>query len=185
MKPNDTDTKSSHAPTDRAVALEKIAREEGPYFYRRALYLAKSADPARDLMQDTFERALRDRGAIVPPEKLRGWLLVIMRNLFIDRQRHDKRQRRWVCHDVCLETIPAPIPDPAPRWQAVSVSEVETSVQALDERFRSVYELHVFGGLGYDEIAARLGVRPATVGTRLHRARHLLRARLDREAQAA
>jgi RNA polymerase sigma-70 factor, ECF subfamily len=182
---NDTEDTSFRPAADRRTALDRLARGHAHELYRRALALTKSPDTARDLVQDTFERALRDRTAEVPEAKLRGWLFVIMRNLFIDGRRRDRRQRRWGRTDLPLDDLPAPVPEPPPRWESLSVAEVRASLEALDEPFRSVYRLHVFEGLCYGDIAARLGVRPATVGTRLFRARSLLRAALVSEARAA
>jgi RNA polymerase sigma-70 factor (ECF subfamily) len=47
---------------------------------------------------------------------------------------------------------------------------------------REALLLHAVAGLGYEEIAAALGIAVGTVGSRLARARRILRERLEAEA---
>lgn len=55
--------------------------------------------------------------------------------------------------------------------------EVTAMLLALPPRLQSVLSLHYLEGLGVDEVARVLGVRPGTVKSRLARAREALRAR--------
>jgi RNA polymerase sigma-70 factor (ECF subfamily) len=56
---------------------------------------------------------------------------------------------------------------------------VEEATDALPETFRLVFVARVIEGLSVEETAALLDLPPATVKTRLHRARKLIRARLE------
>jgi RNA polymerase sigma-70 factor (ECF subfamily) len=57
--------------------------------------------------------------------------------------------------------------------------DLAAAVERLPERAREVYVLHDVEGFATEEIAARLGIAPATVRVQLHRARGQLRARLS------
>jgi RNA polymerase sigma-70 factor (ECF subfamily) len=146
-----------------------------------AMKLCANAADANDLVQDTFERALR-----VPsnesPDNVRSWLITVMHNLFLDQCRHQTRGPRLV--PIEEETdLPEPDPEVEPEWAAISPAQLEAALAQLDDRFREVYELHCLQGASYEEIARSLNITKTTVGTRLARAREkireLLRAQLS------
>lgn len=127
---------------------------------------------ARDLVHDSYERALRAWDRYADRGNLRGWLVAIMHNLFIDRCRKAKRDPRTeAIDDVELATPEAETP---PTWANVTADQVSRALDRLDADFRDVYRLHV-AGRSYAEIAAALGIPTATVGTRLLRARKKLK----------
>jgi RNA polymerase sigma-70 factor (ECF subfamily) len=147
-----------------------------------ALTLCKSDDVADDLVQDTLVRALR---SFRPGEigNVRGWLFAILHNLFIDQCRRGRHAAAPLPADIV-----APVEEPAthPAWASVTSEELARAVRALDEEFRVVFQLFEVERRSYDEIAARLGIPKATVGTRLSRARRKLRdALLARRGQEA
>lgn len=146
-----------HAPALRAVAA----------------VLCRNADESEDLVQDTFERALRHlAGAHAPVRNVRAWLVAILRNAFIDRVRAEHATTADV--DGCE----APEPDPQPAWADVSLADVRAACEVLDPMLRSVFVLHYLDGLHYREIASRLAVPENTVASRLFRARKALRDQL-------
>src|SRR4051812_36482346 len=67
--------------------FDAIWRDHAPALTRRARFLARDPEVAADLVQDVFERALRAGRDNVPTPKLRGWLMVILYNLFVDEVR--------------------------------------------------------------------------------------------------
>ena len=58
---------------------------------------------------------------------------------------------------------------------------VERATDNLPDVYRTVFVARVIEGLSIDETAQLLGVRPETVKTRLHRARHFVRKKLDEQ----
>lgn len=52
-------------------------------------------------------------------------------------------------------------------------------LRRIPASFRAVFVLRDIEGLGVEETAASLEIKPETVRTRLHRARHMLRERLE------
>jgi RNA polymerase sigma-70 factor (ECF subfamily) len=59
---------------------------------------------------------------------------------------------------------------------------LEQAIDDLPEAFRIVLVTRTIEGMSVEETADLLGLRPETVKTRLHRARHLLREALDKKA---
>jgi len=151
-------------------SISDLVRDAQPSLVRLAERWC--GDDAGDLVQDTLERLAR-RGVPATVRCPRAWLSTMMRNLFIDRCRALGRRPG---HDALDETATPVAPEPEP-WIELTLDDVRAALADLEPAFRDVYTLHL-EGRSYDEIAKRLGIRAVTVGTRLHRARRMLRARL-------
>jgi RNA polymerase sigma-70 factor (ECF subfamily) len=159
------------------TAFERLVREHESALLAFATRLAGSPADARDLVQDTLERALGRFDAFTPGTNARAWLFTILHRAFIDRcRRRTVEKRADSIDDVQLA---APDPVPPPRWASISAEQLAHAVSQLDEEFRSVYRMHAVESLSYQEIAARLAIPQNTVGTRLARARKKLRAILE------
>jgi RNA polymerase sigma-70 factor (ECF subfamily) len=165
---------------DASRRLDALAREHSPALTAFALKLCGDASEAHDLVQDTFERALRAGSGQQPRTNERAWLFTILHHLFIDRYRRQARGPRHTSIDD-VDVAAAEVAPP-PAWASVSVEEVKAALEELDPDFREVYRMHAIDGLGYAEIAARLGAPVSTVGTRIMRARRKLRALLMKQA---
>jgi RNA polymerase sigma-70 factor (ECF subfamily) len=158
---------------DRA---EAIPREHGEALLRWALQLTGDRSSALDLVQDTYERALRRGLDAIPPERTRSWLFVIAKNQFLDSYRSRRRHRA-----VSLETVmlgieaPDAADDDAAPWATFGLDDLRRAVERLSPTLANVYRMHAFEDLDYAAISARLGIPMTTVGTRLLRARLKLR----------
>jgi RNA polymerase sigma-70 factor (ECF subfamily) len=152
-------------------SISDLVRDAQPSLVRLAERWCGS--DAGDLVQDTLERLAR-RGVPATVRCPRAWLSTMMRNLFIDRCRALARRPS---HDP-LDDAAAAVEPQAEPWVELTLDDVRAALADLEPTFRDVYALHL-EGRSYDEIAKRLGIRPVTVGTRLHRARRMLRARLS------
>lgn len=152
----------------RTDAFLQAAMEAwGDRVYRLALCQTHSAADAEDIYQDVFLRLLRDETDFKDGEHLKAWLLRVTLN-----RCHDYARSAWNRRTEGLtDTLPAPDATPAEceLWQAVA---------ALPQKFSAVIHLFYQEGYNTDEIARILHCRPATVRTRLHRARKLLKISL-------
>jgi RNA polymerase sigma-70 factor (ECF subfamily) len=147
--------------------------------YARAMRLVRGHSDAWDLVQDTYERALRGQSSFQPGTNLRQWLMTIMYNLFLDRCRRQSREPRSFALDEHEMACPDPYaPEP---WESFTHEQVTAALAELEPPFRQVYELRLAENCSYDEIADRLTIPRSTVGTRLMRARHKLRETLLRD----
>jgi RNA polymerase sigma-70 factor, ECF subfamily len=160
--------------------FEDAVRAHEPELTLLAKRLTSSIADARDLVQDTFERALRAWDRLPADSNVRGWLVTILHNLFIDRCRRAHRAPTSPIDDQ----LEAPQPEelPAPPWADVTPEQLRAALRELDEEFRRAYELHALAGRTYRQIADELGIPVNTVGTRLMRARRKLRVILVRVA---
>lgn len=161
--------------------MEVALRAHQPALLLLAERLCQNRPDAHDLVQDTFERALRAWRRLPPGANIRAWLAAILNNLFIDRRRRALRAPR--VHTIGNIEVPAPEARATPVWKEVTAEQVRAAIVELEDPFRCAYELHAFGGRSYREIADVLGIPTSTVGTRLLRARRMLRLLLLRSVR--
>jgi RNA polymerase sigma-70 factor (ECF subfamily) len=154
-----------------AAALAALRRA----LYQRALFLTQDRAAADDLVQATMERALIARARYQSGTNLRAWLLLVMRNLFID----GRRRAAFQAGEVDEEWAP-PLPDTLPSpLDLLSVDDVARAAAQLCREHREIFKLAYVDHLSYREIAARLGITSNATGGRLLRARTRLRVLLD------
>lgn len=139
--------------------------------YRTALHLAHESSAADDLAQEATLRALTKIDRYNPQWKLRTWIRVITRNLFIDGYRKQRRRSFAIVPDVAC---PQPPPDEV-LASSHADRAVREAVQRLPDLYRQVIEMHHFQHLKYREIADLLNVPIGTVMNRIHRARQKMR----------
>jgi len=141
---------------------------------RRALSLTRNRADAEDLLQDTFERALRSP---IPTDlgsnATEAWYGRIMFNRFIDQKRHD-RDNLFVRGLDLSQHRAAESPTIPSRWRMVSDEDLRASMTRLSPSLRQVLLLKE-SGRDAESIAAELGIHKTTVSTRLFRARAKLR----------
>ena len=122
---------------------------------------------ASDLVQDTFERALRAARRPKNPDEFRPWLMRVLNNLWIDRLRAVRVRNAFTFRD---DTVPHAMAQPraadsSESWRDLSVSDVAAVLADVPEPHRTAFRLHALERMSYAEMARVLGVVPATVGT--------------------
>jgi RNA polymerase sigma-70 factor, ECF subfamily len=125
-----------------------------------------------DLLQEVFMRVWRhvDTVAGLPPDRQRGWIFTVARNLSIDTGRHD---RTLAGTEQALAAGPARTE--APASDAVISAERAAIVGAAISRLPEPQRVTLAaGGLTSTEIGAALGIPPGTARYRLSLARRAL-----------
>src|SRR6188474_1917559 len=64
--------------------------------YGYAITLTRNQTEAEDLVQETYLRAVRAFGQLVPNSNLKAWLFVIMRNAWLNQIRHERSGPRFI-----------------------------------------------------------------------------------------
>ncbi len=169
-------------PEDRRASFEREALVHLDTLYRVGLRLAGTAADAEDLVQETMLRAYRSWDRFTLGTNAKGWLLTILRHLFINEYRRRRRHPETVDLDTIepfavFEDIQERDPQGA-FFDRIVDDEVLRAVDQLPEAFREAVMLSDVEGLSYEEIAKVLDVPVGTVKSRLFRGRRLLQAKL-------
>ncbi|HEY7609675.1 MAG TPA: sigma-70 family RNA polymerase sigma factor [Alphaproteobacteria bacterium] len=143
-----------------------------PRLRRFARYLARDADHADDLVQETLIRALASLPQLDPEGNLRAWLFTILQNVLRGEWR--RRRRSPVRLEVPLASAPEPVKSGG-QLETASLAELAAAIRKMPPRFREVLLLCGVEGFDYEEAAAVLGVPVGTVRSRLSRARAMLK----------
>lgn len=143
---------------------------ELPVLRRYARSLARDPGEAEDLLQDALMRALEGHFRF-ECGNLRGWLLSIIHNLHVDRQRSRVRSAQ---RDHAYAQSRATDVSPS-QLDQVRLGEVRRAFDALPEEQREALHLVTIEGMSYDEAAGILGLPAGTVMSRVSRARETLR----------
>jgi RNA polymerase sigma-70 factor (ECF subfamily) len=169
--------KIAEPPAAAGSDFEAVMLPHRPALLAVALRLTGNPSEAHDLVQDTYERALRRYGSFVAGTNGRAWLVTILQNLFVDRCRRASVRPAVVSIDNSLG-VAAPEPAEPEAWAAITMEQLDVAVNQLSPEFREVFRLHAIERRSYEEISRALGIPKATIGTRLLRARKKLRALL-------
>lgn len=153
--------------------------------YNQRLYrLIRSIliDPhdSEDALQETYVRAYQHLGQFAGRARLSTWLSRIAVNEARARIRRRQRMTSAGRQAVALEDVAI---DDQPERRACSAELGQAITQALETLpcpLRMVFILREVEGLGTAETAESLGITPANVKVRLHRAREQLRTALER-----
>ena len=137
--------------------------------YRYAYRLTGSAADAEDLTQEAFGKALARLPQLREPERAKGWLFRILRNLYLHKVRDEKRHRV-----VPLDAV-GDLPAARPRRCRKSTRPAcSRRSNELDEAFRTPMILFYFEEFSYRDIAEQMDLPIGTVMSRLARAKAYL-----------
>jgi RNA polymerase sigma-70 factor (ECF subfamily) len=144
-----------------------------------AVRLVADEAAADDLAQETWLRALeRPPRAAKTARSLRAWLARVVGRFALQRRRHDEAAERRERAVAAAEAQPDVADVVA---HAELHRRIVDAVLALDEPYRATLLLRFFEDEAPARIAARMGVPPKTVHTRLRRGLERLRARFEVE----
>jgi RNA polymerase sigma-70 factor (ECF subfamily) len=159
------------------VGPEAGAERHEAALLRRALRLTRHRQEAEDLVHDVYERLLLHAATLRPDTNVLVWMYTVLHNLFLDGCRRKTRGPRLVQDLEAVQPAADLTPEATPMWAAVSRDQLERAVAGLPPDYRVVFELHA-ADHSYDQIATQLGIPKNTVGSRLFRARAILKGAL-------
>ena len=136
-----------------------------------------SADAAEDLVQDLFLHLWDRRGPRDADRLTRPYLFVAARNRALKYLRHRRVAAAWIDRVAREETPTADTPEDL-YVRGELDDAVQRAIAELPGRCREIFLLRRRDQLGYQEIAARLGVSLGTVKSQIWRATVRLRERL-------
>ena len=189
---SDTDLVHDIAANDHA-AFERLMRRYNSRLFRIARAILKDDAEAEDAVQDAYLEAFRHIGEFRGQSQVATWLTRIAINQALMRLRRHKRERVVVPFPGDTggtarqtEVIDQKAESPAAATLRAEIRNVvETRIDELPPAFRAVFIMRDVEEMTVQETAECLGIPPATVRTRLFRARALLRDALARDVDTA
>ncbi len=168
------------------AAVSALLEDHGDRIYRMGLRVCGNSADAEDLVQETFINAYRGWDAFRGEAKPTTWLYTIASRACQRMHRLRSGEPR------VMESFEALLPDQERGVPIVADVEdpldviareeldatVRQAVAGLPTKFRMPFVLREMGELPIAEIAQILGLKEATVKTRLHRARLAVRKQL-------
>jgi RNA polymerase sigma-70 factor (ECF subfamily) len=165
---------------NRESNFSRSALEHIDALYGFAMILTRNQVEAEDLVQETYLRAVRAFGRLMPDSNLKSWLFAIMRNVWLNQLRHNRGGPRFVELDAEEEDRAHWLDDQANDPHIAYVrklerDEIRAAIESLPGPHREIVVLRDIEGFSYQQIAAILGCPAGTVMSRLGRAREKLR----------
>jgi RNA polymerase sigma-70 factor (ECF subfamily) len=159
-----------------AGAFELLYREHSPRIYALCLRLkAGDKSDATELLQDVFIKAWRRLDTFRGDCAFVSWLHRLAVNTMLENARSDHRRTARVLPMEDTSRLAG-----AARSSGVeSRMDMESAIASLPKGARLAFVLHDVEGYQHQEIADQLSVTVGTVKAQLHRARRLLRERLE------
>lgn len=167
-----------HDRTPEAEVFATALAAEIPRLRRFARVLAKHADVADDLVQETLLRAIAARGQFVLGTNLRAWLYTILRHIRAAAARRASRSP-FLSPDIVPEAAVS-----GGQEERQAMRDVATAFRRLPAIQREALWLVVVEGLDYAEAARIIGIPAGTLRSRLSRAREALRNGIGFEPSA-
>ncbi len=178
--------KSALSADPRRAIAELVARC-GPMLHAVVLRLTRNRADADDVVQEAFLSAYKHWSEFRGESQPCTWLHSIAVRTALRRGRRESR-RRDVAREYArampfMQSRVAAADFPSASLEARELRadarrRVDVAMRDVAEPFRSALVLKEIAGMSVDDVAMVLGVKAATVKTRLHRGRLLLRAAL-------
>ena len=141
--------------------------------YSYAVTISGSRELAEEITQETFYRAMTKSASFRREADEVTWLCTIAKNLFYDEKRRQKK----------TGPIPEDIESEGKSIEQIAADKdssfrVHLALHALEEPFREIFELRVFGELGFKDIGTIFGKTENWARVTYHRARLKLQERM-------
>lgn len=150
----------------RLLDLEKSLR----YF---ALSLTKDMETAKDLVQDTFVKAIQYRDKYTADNNIKAWLFTILRNTYLNQVTklsakntiNDETEDEYILKNTMYEEYNAE--------NSINTKDIQSTIDNLEDDYRIPFQLFV-DGYKYKEIADKTNLPIGTVKSRIFFARRQL-----------
>jgi RNA polymerase sigma-70 factor, ECF subfamily len=171
------------------AAVRAITRRYNRRLFRIARSILRNDAEAEDVVQETYVRAFTGLDMFRGDAAFGTWITRIAMNEALGRLRRRRPTVDWETYganrnqaEIIHFPASAASSDPEKTMAQSEVRAVlERAIDELPDAFRAVFVARVVEGMSVEETSDLFGLQTETVKTRLHRARVLLRAELDKQ----
>ena len=154
--------------------IEKLYETCYMRVFSYAMTLAGERTQAEEITQETFFRAFSKQSEFRGESDEVTWLCAIAKNYWLDEKRRGKRTEAMPEEMTDSETGPEPA-----AVDRDSSFRIHMALHQLEEPYREVFELRVFGELSFREIGMIFSKTENWARVTYHRARLKLQERMD------
>lgn len=146
-------------------------------FYSKSL--TSNNDDAKDLLQDTYLKALKNKDKFDPSTNMKAWTHVIMKNTFINNYRKSLRDNTVIDNTQDLYYLNNSQKDSGinPEHE-YSYNDILNKLEGLDDDFNIPFLMNI-QGYKYKEIAEEMDLPIGTVKSRIFLTRKKLMGQLS------
>lgn len=164
--------------------LEKCIDAYGTDIYSFCKQLTCSVQEAEDLYQDTFLKAMELSWKIEYEKNPKSYLLSIAIRIWKNRKRKYAWRSRIAGEEELSEAVINIVPDTGVSVEELVITDetrrqVEMAVKGLEEKYRIPVYLFYLSDFSVKDISKLLKLPEGTVKSRLHKARNILKKRLE------
>lgn len=137
------------------ASFKEIYQQYGRSVYRFLLSMTGEEHQAEELLQETFYQAFLHIDQFEDRSSLYTWLCRIGKNAWLKECRRSKRYL-----DDSWENLALPSREPLPEDQYIQKEEyqqIRKALQKLEDPYKDVFILHIYGELKLKEIAQSYG----------------------------
>jgi RNA polymerase sigma-70 factor (ECF subfamily) len=169
---------------DSLDKFEHLAAAHKDTVYRQMIRACGNREDAEDVLIEALLKAYRHLDQLRDQEAFRPWLAQIARRVCWQLKEKAAFAPLLQLSELEQDGLEIAAGDPSPEAQILTGRMkvvLQQAIGALPAGYREVYELRDLEEVPGEEVAARLGISLAAMKSRLHRARGLVRERLDLE----
>lgn len=159
------------------VTAEKLYEAFYMKVFSYVMTLTGDRDEAMEVTQETFFRAITTEKEFRGESESFTWLCAIAKNFFIDEKRRQSK----------IEELPQeerPDPGKSPEKSLVDADSsirIHRILHAMEEPYKEVFQLRIFGELSFREIASIFGKTETWARVTYHRARMQIKERMEEQ----
>lgn len=158
-----------------SMDYEKLYNSYYMQVYSYVVSIAKNRELAEEITQNTFYKAVSAKAKFKGESNELTWLCSIAKNLYYDELRNQRRiaDMREISKLPYDENIECTIADSDMAFR------IHLVLHCLDEPYKEVFQLRVFGELSFGQIATIFGKTEAWARVTYHRAKLRIQERID------
>lgn len=156
---------------DKLLSLESSLN----YF---ALSLTRDYENAKDLVQETFLKAIQYQDKYTSDNNIKAWLFTILRNTYLNQVTklsskntvNDESEDEYILRNTIHQNETAE--------SEISVTDIQKAISNLDDEYKIPFQMFI-QGYKYKEIAEHINLPMGTVKSRIFFARRILMGNLQ------
>lgn len=163
-------------------AFERLYRLHCSRVFGLCLRMIRERDAAEDCVQQTFIKAWRNLDQFEHRSAFSSWLHGIAVNAVLS---HKRANKAWLQFDDAyssheeFDAAEAVAEHETKRVDDGDLADLERALKSLPDGARYVLVLQALYGYSHEEVAAMLGIAVGTCKAQLHRARRILRHKMQ------